>query len=373
MAKKFVEYTGDVVTDEKDPFAKGDSGFALGTTEELNKTIGDDWWKLPLGVALGGAAVAFGKPALEKLKGSETPPIDRTRDIPMGGPSQPVVPPAQQSRTLAEAQEMASKALAGRVMNPPAPPAGAVAPQAPVQAPTLTEAVATGQSPTKAIQSDIAPLVDQAATQPTEKAAVPPAEKSVQTRVRRTKEQIAADKLAAEAASPPGFHPTYKKGAGEMGPGAYNWLHNLMGEEKAIQYWKEAVGEKNVPYKEFVENYNKSAGEGITGPVKSVTPSANAGSPKYVPNYIKGNVGIAPLAGMALMAPALLYAQKEAQKGNTAPIKELGFDVGGGAMLAKILGGPAALAAALGLGSRTLATGTLDSPEARALGVTPPR
>ena len=232
----------------------------------------------------------------------------------------------------------------------------------------VTQAVETGQSPTKSIQADIAPLVDQAAP--------PPAEKSVQSRTRRTAEQIAADKASIAAAAPEGFHPYYTKRAGEMGPGAYSHLYNTMGShEKAMKYWEEAVGKKNMAYEPFMEKFQEGVGNKMIGPKIPLPPgtksAANAGRPTYVPEYIKGNVGIAPLAGMALLAPALAHAQSEAQKGNTAPAKELGFDLSSGALLAKILGGPAGLAAALGLGSKTLASGTLDSPEARALGVAP--
>lgn len=381
MAKKFVEYSGDIVTDEKDPFAKGDSGFALGTTEELNKNIGDDWWKLPLGMAIGAGGFALGKAAVDKFKSPETPSIDRTRDIPMGGPNQPVVPPAQQSRTLAEAQDMASKALANRVMNPPAPPAGAIAPQAPVQPvtpTTVTEAVATGQSPTQAIQKDIAPLVDEPIASGPEKSVPPPNEKSVQTRTRRTAEQIAAELEASLANAPEGRLPSApnpKKSnkllpSDVIGQGGWHWYQGQMGPE-AENEWLRQFGRTNQSYADVKQAVKEGR---LAGPV---VPEGKKGGafPREatVPNYIKGGAGIAPMAGMALMAPALLYAQQEAQKGNTAPIKELGFDIGGGAMLAKILGGPAALAAALGLGSRTLATGTLDSPEARAMGVKPTR
>jgi tetratricopeptide (TPR) repeat protein len=319
MAKKFVEYSGDIVTDEKDPFAKGESGFALGTAEQQKEDIGGDWWHLPLATALGGALGAAGTYLYNQNKDkSATPPIDRTRDIPMG--NQPVAPPTGQSRTLAEAQQMAAKALEGRVVNDAAKSvvqevatqvAQSVAP------PTVTESVQAGQSPTKAIQSDLAPMVDQAA-QP----APPPEDKSVKTRVRRTAEQIAADKLAAEAASPPGFHPTYKKRTGEMGPGAFNWLYNLKGPEEAIKFWEEAVGKKNVPYSEFVKNYNLASGENITGPVKSVKPSVNAGTPTHVPNYIKGGATPGSLGGLAAMAALLGLGNTE--KAQAAMAKAVG-------------------------------------------------
>jgi hypothetical protein len=319
------------------------------------------------GAALGVASALAGSKIVKSIKERS---MSQSTGVPSVDNNTPPPPnPVQQAQ-----QRLADTQKAMEAKGPaPAPQAPAAqTPQAPaiVQppagqpvVPSVTQAVETGQSPTKSIQADIAPMVDEAVA--------PPAEKSVKTRVRRTAEQIAADKAALEASAPPGFRATYKKGSGEMGPGAYNWLHNLMGQEQAIKYWEEAVGKKNVPYSEFVKKYNEAAGEGITGPVKSVAPSVNAGSPKHIPEYIKGGAGIAPMAGMALMAPALLYAQQQAQQGNTAPAKELGFDVGGGALLAKILGGPAALAAALGLSSKELSSGTLNSPEARALGVAP--
>ena len=297
---------------------------------------------------------------------SKSMQIDRTVDIPMDSPVQPSVKPdpvAQAQQRLADTQKVME-------MKGPAP-----APQPPVQGiqppvtPTVTEAVALGESPTKAIQADLAPLVDEAAPA---KSAPPPAEKSVQSRVRRTAEQIAADLQASLASAPEGELPTANRKTNKLlptdviGQGGWHWFKGQGGDRAE---WERVYGRTNQPYSRVVSDV-KGGLLSVPPPVEGKKGGTIPREPT-VPNYIKGGAGIAPMAGMALMAPALLYAQQQAQQGNTAPAKELGFDVGGGALLAKILGGPAALAAALGLGSRELASGTLNSPEARALGVAP--
>ena len=252
----------------------------------------------------------------------------------------PLSPPAQQQALVVEEaakqgtpitqnslqqvqQRLADTQKAMEAKGPaPAPQPTAPAPVAPVaQAPqniaptTAAEVPVTTQAPVAT------------ATQPT--TTTVPEEKTVQGRVRRTKEQIAADKLAAEAASPPGFHPTYKKRTGEMGPGAFNWLYNLKGPEEAIKFWEEAVGKKNVPYSEFVKNYNLASGENITGPVKSVKPSVNAGTPTHVPNYIKGGATPGSLGGLAAMAALLGLGNTEKAQAAMAKaagaIKDIGI------------------------------------------------
>jgi hypothetical protein len=193
------------------------------------------------------------------------------------------------------------------------------APKAPFVPPTMTEGLQLGESATKTLQDNLAVDIDKT-----------DAENNIKTRVRRTQEQIAADKAALEASAPPGFRATYKKNKNEpIGPGAYNWLHNLKGEEEAIKFWEEAVGKKNVPYSEFVKNYNLASGENITGPVKSVTPSANAGTPKHVPNYIKGGATLGSLGGLAAMAALLGFGSTEKAQAAMAKaagaIKDIGI------------------------------------------------
>jgi hypothetical protein len=370
MAKKFVEYSGDIVTDEKDPFAKGESGFALGTTEQQNKDIGDDWWHLPLATALGGALGAAGTYLYNQNKDkSLTPPIDRTRDIPMG--NQPVAPPTGQSRTLAEAQQMAAKALEGRVVSDAAK---SVAQEAATQAtqavapPTITESVQAGQSPTKAIQADIAPMVDQAVA--------PPAEKSVQARTRRTAEQIAAELEASIKNAPEGRLPSApnpKKTnkllpSDVIGQGGWHWYQGQMGPEAEAE-WLRQFGRTNQSYADVKQAVKEGR---LAGPV---VPEGKKGGafPREatVPNYIKG--GVKPemalnLAGNAIGAVGLGQAFKHAQK--TGDWSDFGLGLAG-----QILGNIAPRAGmAFGLMSPSqLSSGTLDSPEARALGVKPTR
>lgn len=61
--------------------------------------------------------------------------------------------------------------------------------------------------------------------------------------------------------------------------------------------------------------------------------------------------------GPALLLMGIADAAKAAQQGNMAPSKELGFDLGTGALLARLLGGPAAAAGALAFGSTGLNAG----------------
>jgi hypothetical protein len=58
--------------------------------------------------------------------------------------------------------------------------------------------------------------------------------------------------------------------------------------------------------------------------------------------------------GSALLLMAMADAAKAATEGNMAPSKELGFDLATGAGMAKMLGGPAALAASMAFGSAGL-------------------
>lgn len=190
----FVSYEGEVIPFESkqkkpDSFAKDSGGFGLSSMEQLTKETGDDWWKLPLITAIGGAAagVAFGagKSAFDWAKGKISPPPPPPQIEPTLGIEPPT---SSKARSLEDAQAMSKKALANRVaITPPGvtpdvpiftpqtnvpptvqaptaplagtqPPMGAIPPQQ--IAPTLTEAVATGQNATKAVQADVATMVD---------------------------------------------------------------------------------------------------------------------------------------------------------------------------------------------------------------------
>ena len=293
--------------------------------------------------------------------------IDRTVDIPIDSPVQPTEKP----NPVAQAQQRLADTQKAMEIKGPAP--APIAPQAPVQPPeplTLTEAVVTGQSPTKAIQADIAPMVEQAA--PVEKAALPPAEKSVQARVRRTAEQIAADLQASLASAPEGELPSANKKTNKLmptdviGQGGWHWFKGQGGDRAE---WERLYGRTNQPYSRVLSD--------VKGGLLSVPPPAEGKKggtiPREptVPNYVKG--GIKPemalnLAGNAIGAVGLGQAFKHAQK--TGDWSDFGLGLAG-----QILGNVAPRAGmAFGLMAPSqLATGTLDSPEARAMGIKPTR
>ena len=107
---------------------------------------------------------------------------------------------------------------------------------------------------------------------------------------------------------PPGMREQYKKSdkKNPIGPGAFNHLANNLGLEKAVQVWEEVYGKKNVPYKQFVEDYSKAAGKEMMGPKQPLPPGAKPGgsfgTPQYIPEYIKGGGTLGPIAGLAGLA-----------------------------------------------------------------------
>jgi hypothetical protein len=91
---------------------------------------------------------------------------------------------------------------------------------------------------------------------------------------------------------------------------------------------------------------------GIKGPLGV---PATIGSSGELVSSPPGKVsGLINKGSKALLLMSMVDAANAAQKGNTAPAKEVGFDLASGYALAKLLGGPAAAAAALALGSSSL-------------------
>jgi hypothetical protein len=102
-------------------------------------------------------------------------------------------------------------------------------------------------------------------------------------------------------AIPSGMRENYKSNKLEpIGPGAFNHLANNVGVEKAAEIWKDVYGEKNVPYNEYMAKYSQEAGKQMHGPVKPLPegakPGGSLGTPKYIPQYIRGGVNPAVLA-----------------------------------------------------------------------------
>ena len=132
--------------------------------------------------------------------------------------------------------------------------------------------------------------------------------------------EVVAKELDQTNRTPSGMRENYKISKAEpIGPGAFNHLANNVGIEKAAEIWKDVYGEKNVPYKEYMQKYSQEAGKNMYGPVKPLPegakPGGSLGTPKYIPEYIKGGASIGGMVGAAAI-PALAAAGYHAYKGN---------------------------------------------------------
>lgn len=324
----FVEYSGEIIFEKKkdEPFKKDSSGFQVGTQDDLKERVGNDWWHLPA-AAIGSAGLgAAGKAVWDWYTSKSKPEGTRIEPV-LNEPPPPPAPAALES-PAPSVQQLQQRAAEIKAATQPAAPVQPPALAAPVAieapaVPSAAEAVATGQSPSKAVQMDVAQQLDEAS--------------GIAGRVRRTNAQIAAEKAALEAAAPPGFHPQYKKPSGGMGPGAYNWLYGQEGE-KTPGIWRDLFGEKNIPYSKEPTSelqskylaYKQSIAEpgaGLNELPKSGGGGANK-APKYVPEYIKGAVSPAMLmnvAANALGVAGLANAYKEGKK--TGDWSNLGLGV----------------------------------------------
>ena len=108
-----------------------------------------------------------------------------------------------------------------------------------------------------------------------------------------------------EVAGQVGMREQYKTPKGGTGPGGFNWLYNTKGEQ-AADIWKQQYGEKNVPYEKVKSDYQNLT----QGPKPANMPSnLNAGTPKYIPNYIKGAVNPSVFAEGAQKIAASPFGQ----------------------------------------------------------------
>lgn len=136
-------------------------------------------------------------------------------------------------------------------------------------------------------------------------------------------------------AIPEGMHPQYKPNPkkGIMGPSAFNHLANNLGLEKAIEVWEGRYGKTNVPYKEFMAEYEKAAGKQMQGPVKPLPegskPGGSFGKPELIPEYIRGSASLKGMASLAATAGLLGIAgsqkSQEAMERASKAIKDIGI------------------------------------------------
>lgn len=175
-----------------DPFEKNSSGFQLGSLDQIQERLGNDWWHLPVGLAALGAA-AYGAEKLMGGFGKQTPPPGPRIEPTMGAetiPMQPVKPelPQQTNLTPEDIQARAAllKPVAPTVPVAPGATTIPVAPEAPVSTPITAAPVnapapvpsAAPNSPVTSIVTDtVKEMIQETPAQPGE--AVKPAAPAV--------------------------------------------------------------------------------------------------------------------------------------------------------------------------------------------------
>ena len=133
---------------------------------------------------------------------------------------------------------------------------------------------------------------------------------------------VVTNQKAIEARVPPeGMRTQYTKNkANPMGPGAFNHLANNLGIEKAIEVWEGRYGKTNVPYSEFMPEFEKAAGKQMHGPVKPLAegakPGGSFGKPEHIPEYIRGSAPIEAMGRTALAALGILPVAQKLKQGD---------------------------------------------------------
>jgi hypothetical protein len=274
----------------------------------------------------------------------------------------------------------------------PKPPAGAVAPQpmaaAPAAPTSVADAVATGQNPTQALNESLAKDID-AATPKTTTPVSPESAIKVEGLVRDAQGNFQYPQGMSPAAiqAHKAFVQQYPEIAASLeaqgkfgmvgGGAADNSLHNTYGPELRKTILHEVnPGQMAGINKNYLEKINPAikalsteTGLGKTlAELRVNNPKGGTKGPLGVPATIgssgelvstpPGKVsGLVNKGGKALLLMAMADAAKAAQEGNTAPAKEVGFDLGTGALLSTLFGGPAGAALSLALGSSSLNAG----------------
>lgn len=151
-------------------FEKTEDGFQLGSPEQLRERLGNDWWHLPAGLAVLGAA-AYGAEKLMGGFGKQTPPAGPRIEPTMGAetvPLQPVKPEMPQQTNLTpediQARAASLKPVApGATTIPTVTPStlpAPVAPEVPVSTPITAAPVdAPAPVPSAAPNSPVTSIV----------------------------------------------------------------------------------------------------------------------------------------------------------------------------------------------------------------------
>lgn len=244
--------------------------------------------------------------------------------------------------------------------------------------PSVSEAVATGGNVDQAVKQTVADLVDEKPVAPLSQPEIKSFTRDAKGNIQWPKEMSPAAKAGAELFAQQ--YPDHaQKLAAEgkfaiMGGGAAdNNLFNAYGKELRKTILNEVnQGQMGGAYSNYIEKINpalkalpQEAGLGKTlADLRVNNPEGALHGPLGVQASI-GKAGelvtkpgapskLIKAGGPALLLMSIADAAKAAQQGNMAPSKELGFDLGTGALLTTLLGGPAAAVGAMALGSTGL-------------------
>jgi len=172
-------------SEKSDPFEKDAGGFKLGSLDQIQERLGNDWWHLPAGLAAIGAGIYGASRLIGGGQDTSPPPgprIDPTLDPVAQQPLQPVQPsPPQQTNLTPQdlearaAQLKAPAAPAGAIPPAPAPemPVSTPITAAPVDAPAPTPSAQPNSPVTSIVTDTVKELIQEAPAQPVE-AAKPP-------------------------------------------------------------------------------------------------------------------------------------------------------------------------------------------------------
>ena len=157
-----------------DPFEKDEGGFKLGSLEQVQERLGNDWWHLPAGLAAIGAGI-YGASKLmggpddpNNPNGRPTYRFDPTFDVePLTQPAPQANAPApdrlQQAQQILDANRqmgLSNKPVAPVPPPPPPPePIGTPLSAAPVGAPAPTPTASPGSFTTTAVVDEITDMI----------------------------------------------------------------------------------------------------------------------------------------------------------------------------------------------------------------------
>ncbi len=249
----------------------------------------------------------------------------------------------------------------------PEAPMGAAVPGVAQEAPSLKQAVDSGVDAGQALKSDLAGMVDEASkapvAPPTAAAPVAPTELRTGTGKPAFAGEGPEPKISART-NKPQFKDIYTDVS--QVPKGYAFVPNAQyidiprQDLGQAEYTKAYTGKDfpatNELAREQSKEINRTLGRGTREEAKlaGLAPAEVTPGITKMTTAGKKRVMVGGALGALVALPELASAATQAGQGNVAPAKEMGFDLATGAMLAKLLGGPAAAAGALALGSSGL-------------------